>query len=154
MEDPDRVRALAEFGVALLLFAIGLELPGGIAQVRHVVLETARAFHLPDAYVRLIVTRGEGALGVDPATCPEPRGICIVDRVRLYPPEKLARGIDLVSNSLKFIERANSLGIIMFCDQATGMTRGTKEIDIYNTLAESCHLTPRLRDSLSYGIQE
>ena len=64
------------------------------------------------------------------------------------------RGIDLVSNSLKVIERANSLGITMFCDQATGMTRGVKEIDVYNTIAESGQMTARLRYSLSYGIQE
>lgn len=65
-----------------------------------------------------------------------------------------ARGIDLVANSLKVIERANSLGITMFCDQATGMTRGTKEIDIYNTLAQSPQMTARLRYSLSYGIAD
>ena len=64
------------------------------------------------------------------------------------------RGIDLVSSSLKVIERANSLGITMFCDQATGMTRGVKEIDVYNAIAESGQMTTRLRYSLSYGIQE
>lgn len=65
-----------------------------------------------------------------------------------------ARDIDLISNSLKVIERANSLGVTMFCDQATGMTRGVKEIDVYNAIAESGQMTARLRYSLSYGIQE
>jgi branched-chain amino acid aminotransferase len=51
--------------------------------------------------VRLIVTRGEGPLGVDPTTCPRPAVICIVDSLRLYPEEKLARGIDLVTASLR-----------------------------------------------------
>ena len=64
------------------------------------------------------------------------------------------KNIDLVSNSLKVIKRANSLGVTMFCDQATGMTRGTKEIDVYNAIAKSGQLTTRLRYSLSYGIQE
>lgn len=64
------------------------------------------------------------------------------------------KAIDLVSNSLKVVERANSLGITLFCDQATGMTRGVKEIEVYNTLAESPAMTARLRYSLSYGIQE
>lgn len=64
------------------------------------------------------------------------------------------RGIDLVSSSLKVIERANSLGITMFCDQATGMTGGVKEIDVYNAIAASGQMTTRLRYSLSYGIQE
>lgn len=65
-----------------------------------------------------------------------------------------AKGIDLVSNSLKVIERSNRLGITMFCDQATGMTRGIKEIDVYNAIAQSGQMTTRLRYSLSYGIQE
>jgi branched-chain amino acid aminotransferase len=81
--------------------AIALELPGGIAAVREVVLETVRATGSDEAYVRLIATRGEGALGVDPTTCPRPRLICLVDRVRIYPPEKLLAGIDLVTSSLR-----------------------------------------------------
>jgi branched-chain amino acid aminotransferase len=81
--------------------AIALELPGGIAAVREIVLETVRAAGSDEAYVRLIATRGEGALGVDPTTCPRPRLICLVDRVRIYPPEKLLAGIDLVTSSLR-----------------------------------------------------
>jgi len=81
--------------------AIGLELPGGVEALRTIVLDTARAFGAAEAYVRLIVTRGEGPLGVDPTTCPTPRVICIVDTIRLYPPETLARGLDLVTVSLR-----------------------------------------------------
>jgi len=51
--------------------AIGLELPGGVAAIRKIVIETARAFGQPDGYVRLLVTRGDGAMGVDPVE-PEP----------------------------------------------------------------------------------
>ncbi len=80
---------------------LALEPPGGITALREIVLATARAFGEAEAYVRLIVTRGEGSLGVDPTSCPEPRVICIVDRIRLYPPEKQARGIDLVTASLR-----------------------------------------------------
>lgn len=65
-----------------------------------------------------------------------------------------AKALDMVANSLKVIERANSQGITLFCDQATGMTRGVREIDIYNTLAESGEMTARLRYSLSYGIAD
>ena len=56
--------------------ALSLALPGGVEGLREVVLETARAFGEAEAYVRLIVTRGEGPLGVDPTTCPSPRVIC------------------------------------------------------------------------------
>jgi branched-chain amino acid aminotransferase len=81
--------------------AIGLEIPGGLGAVREAVTQTVRAHGEADAYVRLIVTRGEGALGVDPTTCPQPRLLCIVDRVRIYPQEALLRGISLVTSSLR-----------------------------------------------------
>ncbi len=87
--------------LALGARTVGIELPGGVERMRHVVLETARAFGRDDAYVRLIVTRGEGALGVDPTACTRPRLICIADRIQIYPPYKLARGLDLVTASLR-----------------------------------------------------
>ncbi|UCE87968.1 MAG: branched-chain-amino-acid transaminase [Deltaproteobacteria bacterium] len=79
--------------------AIGLTLPLERDALRDVVLTTARAYGEADAYVRLIVTRGDGALGVDPTTCKEPRVICIVDEVRIYPESKRLHGIDLVTVS-------------------------------------------------------
>ena len=81
--------------------ALGLELPGGVDALREIVLATARAHGGAEAYMRLIVTRGEGALGVDPTTCPQPRVICLVDRVAIYPEEKRRAGIDLVTASLR-----------------------------------------------------
>ena len=81
--------------------SIGLELPGGLEGIREIVLETLRALGRDEAYVRLIVSRGEGALGVDPTTCPRPRVVCIADALRIFSPELLARGIDLVTASLR-----------------------------------------------------
>jgi branched-chain amino acid aminotransferase len=49
--------------------------------------------------VRLIATRGEGPLGIDPSHCPEPRLICIVDRLAVYPDDKRTRGLDLLTSS-------------------------------------------------------
>ena len=80
---------------------LGLALPGGLEQVEKVVLETARAYAQDEAYVRLIVTRGEGELGVDPTQCASPRIICIVTSIRLYPDEKRQRGLDLVTVSVR-----------------------------------------------------
>ena len=57
--------------------ALALELPGGVDAMRRIVLETARSHGEPDAYLRLVVSRGEGELGVDPTTCPEPRVVCL-----------------------------------------------------------------------------
>ena len=80
---------------------LALELPGGIDAMRRIVLETARAHGAADAYLRLVVSRGEGELGVDPTSCPAPRVVCIAADVRLYPAEKLAEGLALVTSSLR-----------------------------------------------------
>jgi branched-chain amino acid aminotransferase len=79
--------------------ALWLELPGGTDAVREIVLETARAFGADEAYVRLIATRGEGPLGIDPTQCSQPRLICIVDRIAVYPEDKRSAGIDLLTSS-------------------------------------------------------
>jgi branched-chain amino acid aminotransferase len=90
-------RHLARLAVGLR--ALALEPRGGIAALREVVLTTARAYGEREAYVRLVVTRGEGALGVDPTTCGEPRVFCLVGRVAIYPESKLGAGIALVTSS-------------------------------------------------------
>jgi branched-chain amino acid aminotransferase len=81
--------------------AIALALPGGREAMRAIVLATARAFGRDEAYVRLVVTRGAGALGVDPASCPEARPFCIVDAIRLFPAEKLEQGLALATVSIR-----------------------------------------------------
>lgn len=79
--------------------AIGLTLPLPIDAIRNVVLDTLRALGRDDAYVRLVVTRGVGALGVDPTTCPTPTLFCLAAEAQIYPLEKLARGLELVTVS-------------------------------------------------------
>lgn len=81
--------------------AIGLELPGGIDGIREIVLATARAWGRTDGYVRLLVTRGDGAMGVDPTRCPSPRVICIACEIELYPVELLATGVSMVTVSVR-----------------------------------------------------
>lgn len=81
--------------------AIGLELPGGIDGIREIVLATARAWGRPDGYVRLLVTRGDGAMGVDPTRCPSPRVICIACEIELYPAQLLATGVSMVTVSVR-----------------------------------------------------
>ncbi len=80
---------------------LGLTIPGGVEAARRIVIDTARAHARDDAYLRLIVSRGEGPLGVDPTSCTNPRIVCIADQVSLYPEEKLRNGIDLVTSSLR-----------------------------------------------------
>ena len=87
--------------LAIAARAIALEIPGGIDAVREIILETARAHDADEAYGRLIVTRGEGALGVDPTTCTNPRILCIVDEVHIYSEAKRSQGLDLITSSLR-----------------------------------------------------
>lgn len=81
--------------------AIGLAIPGGVSFLRDAVRATCRAHGQPEAYVRLVVTRGEGPLGVDPTTCRNPGVFCIVDRIALFPEEKRQSGISLVTSSYR-----------------------------------------------------
>ncbi len=81
--------------------AIGLGIPWDDAFLTGVLTDTARAHGEDEAYARLIVTRGVGALGVDPSSCPEPGLIVIVGDIELFSPEKSARGIALATSSLR-----------------------------------------------------
>ena len=81
--------------------AIGLELPGGLPACEKAVLETARAHDGDDAYVRLIVTRGVGELGVDPDTCSDPRLVVVVSDIQMYPEAKRREGLALATSSLR-----------------------------------------------------
>ena len=81
--------------------ALGLELPYGLEEIGKIVLETARAFGQSQAYVRLVCTRGQGPLGVDPTLCVQPQLFCIVSSLTLYPAEKQASGIDLITSSVR-----------------------------------------------------
>lgn len=81
--------------------ALHLELPGGVDGIRRAVLRTVEADGGGDRYVRLIVTRGEGPLGLDPSRCPRTRVYCIVDSIALFSDEKRRAGLSLVTSSLR-----------------------------------------------------
>ncbi len=50
-------------------------------------METIRRNGVRDGYIRLVVTRGKGDLGLNPNKCPKPTVFCIADSIKLYPPE-------------------------------------------------------------------
>jgi branched-chain amino acid aminotransferase len=52
---------------------------------------------LTDAYIRLVVTRGFGDLGLDPRKCPKPTIFCIADTIMLWPTETYERGLSMVT---------------------------------------------------------
>lgn len=80
---------------------LGLDLPfDGEGQAR-IVRETVRAFGQKEAYIRLLVTRGEGPLGVDPTTCSKPTVVCIVAEIGLFSAEQRARGLTMITSSYR-----------------------------------------------------
>lgn len=81
--------------------ALHLELPGGIDGIRDVVLRTLEADGGGDRYIRLVVTRGDGPLGLDPTRCERSRVVCIVDTIALFSDEKRAAGLSLVTSSFR-----------------------------------------------------
>lgn len=81
--------------------AITLLIPISIQEMEKAVIETVKINQLKDGYIRLIVTRGEGDLGLDPRKCPKPSIIIIADKITLYPQELYSKGLDLVTVSTK-----------------------------------------------------
>lgn len=76
---------------------IFLKIPLTKAEMSEAVVETLKKNTLTDAYIRLVVTRGVGDLGLDPRKCPKPTVIIITEpRLVLHSPEKLENGISTV----------------------------------------------------------
>ena len=77
--------------------AILLEIPMSHAEIMRATVETCRKNNLRDGYIRLVVTRGVGTLGLNPNRCKKPSVIIIADKIQLYPPEFYQRGLELVT---------------------------------------------------------
>jgi branched-chain amino acid aminotransferase len=78
--------------------AIMLDIPLTPDQMMAAVEQTAKAFGKKDGYIRLVVSRGPGSLGIDPRKC-EPQVIVIVDDIQLYPVELYETGLEIVTAS-------------------------------------------------------
>jgi branched-chain amino acid aminotransferase len=77
--------------------AILLKLPLTRAEFREATAETCRRNGLKDAYIRLVVTRGPGDLGLAPWLCPKPTVFIIASRIALYPQEYYDNGLAIVT---------------------------------------------------------
>jgi len=77
--------------------AILLEIPMSQAELCQATVDTIRANKLKDAYIRLLVTRGVGTLGLNPRSCKNPSIIIIAGKIQVYPPELYARGMEIVT---------------------------------------------------------
>ena len=77
--------------------AVWLEIPLAPAALAAVTETAVAKSGIADAYIRLIVTRGIGDLGLDPRKCPHPSIICIVDDIQLFPPDRYEQGLTAIS---------------------------------------------------------
>lgn len=77
--------------------AILLEIPMSHREICQAVIQTCHLNKVRDAYIRLVVTRGVGTLGLNPTTCKKPSTIIIAGKIQVYPPEVYAQGIEIVT---------------------------------------------------------
>ena len=77
--------------------AILLKIPMSHAAIMAAIVETCRRNRVRDGYVRLVVTRGVGTLGLNPNRCKKPSVIIIPGKIQLYPPELYERGMEIVT---------------------------------------------------------
>ncbi|MFO7903387.1 MAG: branched-chain-amino-acid transaminase [Planctomycetota bacterium] len=79
--------------------SIWLEIPLGRKEMAQAVNDTLALNQIEDGYVRLIVTRGQGTLGLDADLCSNPQVIIITDHLALYPEEYYLHGLEIVTAS-------------------------------------------------------
>lgn len=77
--------------------AIQLKIPVSKEEMAAAVNETLAANRIEDGYIRLVVTRGAGTLGLDPNRCDQPQVIIITDLITLYPDEFYQDGLEIVT---------------------------------------------------------
>jgi branched-chain amino acid aminotransferase len=86
--------------------AILLDLPWSRAELSEATRETCRQNGLTDGYIRLVVTRGVGDLGLSPWLCPRPSLIIIAAKINLYPPEHYTTGLTICTVATRRINPA------------------------------------------------
>jgi branched-chain amino acid aminotransferase len=78
-----------------------LDIPLSREDMREAIIATVRHTGLRDAYIRPVISRGPGDLGIDPRKCSNASVIIIVDSIRLYPQEAYERGLRVVTASVR-----------------------------------------------------
>jgi branched-chain amino acid aminotransferase len=80
--------------------AIRLNPPLTVEQFKSAMETTVKANNFSDCYIRLVITRGAGYLGLNPNKCPTPSVFIIADTIELYPQELYEKGMSLISSSV------------------------------------------------------
>jgi branched-chain amino acid aminotransferase len=79
--------------------AIILEIPMTKAEMAKAIYNTLEVNKIKDGYIRVVVTRGAGTLGLDPNRCANPQIIIITDHISLYPAELYEQGLEIITVS-------------------------------------------------------
>ncbi len=79
--------------------AIFLDVPMTADEMGNAVSEAVKVNEKENGYIRLIITRGEGMLGIDPASCARPSVIIIVGDIQMYPGEYYEKGVAIITSS-------------------------------------------------------
>ncbi|QQE81373.1 branched-chain-amino-acid transaminase [Alicyclobacillus sp. SO9] len=77
--------------------AILIDIPYSLEELQEIILTILRKNELETSYIRLVVTRGKGDLGLNPFTCQTPQVIVLAEQLAMFPKELYERGIDIVS---------------------------------------------------------
>ena len=77
--------------------AIHLQIPMSREEMARAIRETLADNKLSDAYIRVVITRGAGSLGLDPRKTTDPQVIIITDHIRLYPEELYEHGLKIIT---------------------------------------------------------
>ena len=81
--------------------AIDLKPPLTQEELLQATVETVRANNLGDGYIRIVISRGEGDLGLDPKKCPNPTVVIIADKIAIYPEEVYKKGMKIITVSTR-----------------------------------------------------
>lgn len=79
--------------------AIMLDIPMAATELGQAIRDTLSRNNISDGYIRVVVTRGAGSLGIDPSKTADPQVIVIADHIQLYPKELYDNGMEIVTAS-------------------------------------------------------
>ena len=128
--------------------AIRLQIPIEREALAQAIVDTLAANKITDGYIRLVVTRGAGTLGLDPNRTSDPQIIIIADHISLYPAELYEKGLEIVTVSVPRnhpaalsprIKSLNYLNNILA--KIEGLQAGCSEALMLNTRGEVAECT-------------
>jgi len=80
--------------------AIALKIPMTKEEMAKALIDTLNVNGIKDGYIRLLVTRGVGTLGIDPNKSARPSVVIITDSISMYPPELYEKGMEIITSSV------------------------------------------------------